>query len=324
MVNVLKLHLELFLDDLGSREKEILKKYARMERGITRDILVPDTMTLHALHYAIQKAFGWQNSHLHHFALPEECFRMATKDSFGIWTNLCGLYFRFPTEDMSDLFWDDDYDDWMNFNSWLRKKYRGPYRYGGTSENYLETQLEVRDFYRRFPKLEICRPWNEWRANYENKVEKIISPRDATIKEVFRSVIFEGQANALLERLSLREILCHADQIPDSVDPYSIAIHPLTDRLIYEYDYGDNWRVHISLVEHFDATPEQVEQVQAEKPVCVARDGINVMDDVGGVYSFCEFLERLHEGEPEEKEQLRQWVKMFDWTGRMTKPERIL
>lgn len=70
--------------------------------------------------------------------------------------------------------------------------------------------------------------------------------------------------------------------------------------------------------------PEEIFQVQAEKPVCVARDGINIMDDVGGVFGFCAFLEQLHEGEPEEREQLRQWARTFAWTGRAVKPEKIL
>lgn len=323
-INVLKLHLELYLDHPDPRKMEILKKYAKVEKGITRDVLVPDTMTLHALHYVIQKAFGWQNSHLHHFSLPEEIFQMCTKSAFGIWTKLCGVYFRFPIDDLSDLYWDDDYDGRISVNTWLKRKYCGPYLYEGSSENYLESQLEVRDFYRHFPKIEIHRPWNEWSDNYENKIEKIVDPKDATIEEVFRSILFESGANTILERLTLREILCPTDQVPESIDPYSVAVRQLTDRLVYEYDYGDGWVIHISLVDSTEATPEQTAQVQAEKPICVARDGINIMDDVGGVYGFCEFLEQLHEGEPEEREQLRQWSRMFAWTGRIIKPEKIL
>lgn len=323
-INVLKLHLELLLDHPDPREMGILKKYAKVEKGITRDVLVPDTMTLHALHYVIQKAFGWQNSHLHHFSLPDEVFQMCTKGSFGIWTKLCGVYFRFPMDDLSDLYWDDDYDGRISVNTWLKRKYCGPYRYEGSSENYLESQLEVRNFYRHFPKVEIYRPWDAWSDNYENKIEKIMDPKDATIEEVFRSIMFESGANTILERLTLGEILCPANQVPESIDPHSIAVRQLTDRLVYEYDYGDGWVIHISLVDSSDATLEQVKQVQAEKPVCVARDGINIMDDVGGVYGYCEFLEQLHEGEPEEREQLRQWARIFAWTGRAVKPEKIL
>lgn len=323
-VGVMRLHLELNLDDLSPREMEILQKYGKVEKGVMRDVLVPDTMTLHALHYVIQKVFGWQNSHLHHFSLPEEIFQMCTEGSFGIWTKLCGVYFRFPTDDLEDLYWDDDYDGRYSVNTWYKRKYCGPYRYEGNSEYYLESQLEVRDFYRRFKSLEILRPWNQWDGNEDSKIEKVIAPNEATIEEVFRSIIFEAPANSLLERLTLREVLCSADQIPSSIDPNSVATYPMTNRLVYEYDYGDGWVVNISLIEDSEIPEELCEQVQMEKPICAARDGINIMDDVGGVFGFCEFLEQLHEGDPEEREQLRQWAKMFAWTGRMTKPENML
>ena len=63
---VLKLHLELMYE-LEEAQREVLRKYGKVRERISRDILVPAEMPLHNLHYAIQKAFGWQNSHLHHF-----------------------------------------------------------------------------------------------------------------------------------------------------------------------------------------------------------------------------------------------------------------
>lgn len=323
-VNIIRLHLDLDLNRPSERDWHILRKYGKMEDGLTREILVPDTMTLHALHYVIQKVYGWQNSHLHHFSLPDDIFQLCTKNSFERWTKLCGVYFRFPSDDMEDLYWDDDYDGRISFNSWLRRKYTGPYTYGGNSENYLETQLEVRDFYRHFKLLEIHRPWREMDKDRSNMIEKVIDPRDATIEEVFCSIMFDSPANTMLERLTLRELLCDYSQIPKDIDPNSVAVRQITDRLVYEYDYGDGWTVYISLMDEGSPTQEQIEKIQAMKPVCTARDGINVLDDVGGITGFCDFLQTLHEGEPEEREQMRKWSKIFDWTGRMTKPERIL
>lgn len=98
----------------------------------------------------------------------------------------------------------------------------------------------------------------------------------------------------------------------------------MTNHLVYEYDYGDGWVVNISLVEDTEIPGNLCEQVQLEKPIYIVRDGINVMDDVGGIFGFCEFLKQLHEGEPEERDQLRQWTKMFAWAGRMAKPENML
>ena len=81
---VYHLHLELQERDGNSQrccgperyfapeEWEEFLRLAKAERGISRDILVPGDMNLHALHYAIQQAFGWQNSHLHRFLLGEE------------------------------------------------------------------------------------------------------------------------------------------------------------------------------------------------------------------------------------------------------------
>jgi len=45
---VLKLHLEL-VTDLDDYEQDILRKYGKVENGVTRDILVPGDMTLHGL-----------------------------------------------------------------------------------------------------------------------------------------------------------------------------------------------------------------------------------------------------------------------------------
>ena len=97
---VLKLHLELM--DFDEEELELLRKYGRAQNGISRDILVPAEMPLHNLHYAIQKAFGWQNSHLHQFRYEEELFDGLFNDRFITWMGFCGLYFRFPSDDVED------------------------------------------------------------------------------------------------------------------------------------------------------------------------------------------------------------------------------
>ena len=55
------------------------------------------------------RAFGWQNGHLHHFSLPEDVFAALTDNQFSTWAELAGVYFRFPTENYEDIYWDDDY-----------------------------------------------------------------------------------------------------------------------------------------------------------------------------------------------------------------------
>ena len=323
-VNVLKLRLKLDLDNPSLEARHILQKYGKVKSGITRDVLVPDIMTLHALHYVIQKVFGWQNSHLHHFSLPEDIFEMCTNGMFAQWGSLCGVYFRFPSDDYEDLYWDDDYEGRFSFNTWLKQKYCGPYRYDGISERYGECQLELEDFYRRHKTIEIRLPRDFWNDSNEPSVIRTLSPKEAALDDVFRSIIFESGANSLLERLTLKELLCPDNEIPLLIDSRTTVATPITNHLIYEYDYGDGWTVHISLIQDTEATEEQTAQVKALKPICVARDGINVLDDVGGIHGFCDFLQELHEGTPDQREELRQWSKIFSWTGRFTRPENIL
>lgn len=121
---MIRLHLELDAD-FTEDEKDIMHQYGAMQGGtISRDILVSDDLPLYALHYVIQRAFGWQNSHLHRFFLPDEVFEKVT-DSVERWMHQVGVIYRSPLMDESAEFWTDDYKG-GSFKNWLRKKYTGP------------------------------------------------------------------------------------------------------------------------------------------------------------------------------------------------------
>ena len=53
-------------------------------------------------------------------------------------------------------------------------------------------------------------------------------------------------------------------------------------------------------------------------------DGMDLVDDVGGIRGFCKFLETINGPDPEEKKSYKEWAKSLGWTGRMSKPENIL
>ena len=61
-----------------------------------------------------------------------------------------------------------------------------------------------------------------------------------------------------------------------------------------------------------------------DKPECIGVDGLPVMDDVGGPYGYINFLQELHEGEPEEREENKTWARGMGWTGRMSKAKSVL
>ena len=280
--SVFLLHLELVTGHMDEEERDILRKYGKALQGISRDILVRSDMTFHALHYAIQRAFGWENSHLHKFSFTTETFNLLTdgtpaEDSDMVpwfelydgslmkWAERCGTYFRFPTEDLDDLYWDDNYNGEVSIKSWLRRKYTRNYYYGGSSEHFVNARREALRFA------------EENRDRISNGI---------TIGQAGEDMIFEHDPNELLERLKLEEVLFPAgvkspdkeileaqdrarqalyektcgkytdegvpkklnrqlyyDDLPWCED--DVRVLPVTNELRYFYDYGDGWEVRI-------------------------------------------------------------------------------
>lgn len=398
--SVLQLHLELELGHPDENDRDLLRRYGKAQQGISRDILVRSDMTLHALHYAIQRAFGWENSHLHRFSFDTDTFNLLTGGTLGDdphktwtelydgpvlkWAELCGTYFRFPTDDLDDLYWDDDYNGEVSIKSWLRRKYTRNYYYGGDSEHFVIARREALRY-----------AWSHEEA-FKNGM---------TIADAGAKGLFEQEPNEILERLKLEEVLYPVgvkapdrtllesqlearralfkeangkynedgypllirkaytvfDEIPWSEDDKHVL--PVTNSLVYSYDYGDGWEVKITCTDGFytndryDDNPdgmvvalfddrrameemrvynirdERIEGEEAadiakvkvyDKPECIGLDGLPVMDDVGGPYGYIRFLQELHEGEPDEREDRKTWAKGMGWTGRMPKAKSVL
>ncbi len=366
---VLKLKLVLDMKYVDEDDMEVLRKYGKVEKGITREILVPAGITLHALNYAILRAFGWQNSHLHRFSLPKEVFQKMTggknkvdkhgfveyDGKFKDWVKLCGLYFRYPCEDFEDLYWDDDYEEGQSIKTWMRKKYTGPYRYKGEWEHYNNANA----------------------AANEDMIEHSLG--NVAIQEMMFD--YQGGMDELLERIPLIELM-----IPEGIkddpavydrikflvkqqeaDDKDHSVLPVAHELTYEYDYGDGWEVKITLEDCyytkniFDAQresglsgavvmPVSDKQVLADmtafnknnqklskamalkvatvamkkRPVCITLDGMSLMDDVGGIHGYIDFLRTIHGNDPDEREDMKSWGRWMGWTGRMNKPETLL
>lgn len=333
---VYKLHLEL---DTDYADMEVLKKWGKVKEGISRDILVPPAFTLHALHYAIQKCFGWENSHLHHFELPEEAVHALINHKFLDYLKYCGTYFRFPYGDdyvtMSDIYWDDDYEEGQSFKTWLKHKYNPPFTYGGSLELYSVAQQEARTFLRKNPVLRLGPSFDEYFKG--NRASKQVATEAASYEDMY--YYFESGIGELIERASVFEYM-----------------PSLAEELIYKYDYGDGWEVRITISDEYEATfvddmpvgfvdkdgvkvdtkGKEGEKSLAEKlyhvmhdqiPICIEADGLPVMDDVGGVHGYCDFLNGIHgKGSDlyDDAEESREWARSMGWTGRMSKAERIL
>lgn len=80
--------------------------------------------------------------------------------------------------------------------------------------------------------------------------------------------------------------------------------------LIYSYDYGDNWKVLITCEDTYHSEENGVwknrkgetesaldgfleDAISDYRPVCIRKDGIELVDDVGGIYGFCDMLRTI-------------------------------
>ncbi|OJF94710.1 hypothetical protein AX762_07410 [Alkalibacterium sp. 20] len=88
-------------------------------------------------------------------------------------------------------------------------------------------------------------------------------------------------------------------------------------------DYAD-------LLTDYSVTPKELEEASEtvmakHKPVCLARDGLSVMDDVGGLSGFANFLRAIYEGEDkEEAADYRSWAKSMGWKQTKVMPRKVL
>lgn len=406
----MQLHLELDLGYFAEEHKKVLRRYGRMKDGITRDFIVPGNMTLHGLHYAIMKAFGWQNSHLHSYVPYEDEFKKMTDGGLvKEWTRQVGMYFRFPSENYEDIYWDDDYEEGESFKTWLKSKYCGPYSYEGVGEHYIPAQIEVDRFRKDWPAIQkkttdqrtwnvymegqceemLERPmlwtvlktpaeqgdWDSWKQEKEAALKQVEKKRKDIIKK-YRQLTarmdqiveeagthFDEDGNPTIDMVpyfrEMEELDRELEMLCIEYNPEPI---PALSALCYRYDYGDGWEIKITCTNAWydktvyardeegdmlhdkngfvpekalfvDAFGQQIDgefldklrEIQRkEKLICIAWDGMSLVDDVGGVGGFCEFLETINGDDPEEKKSYKTWARSLGWTGRMPKPENML
>lgn len=211
------IRVELDFGKLISKDKQILEKYGNAKDGrIYRDFIIPPKFTLHQLNYVIQQAFGWQNCHSHNFSMKNSDFTKITKGMFKNWCDLCGIYFRYPDSDHEDLYWDDDFEEGMDYEEYFASKYIGPYEYRALGDYFLENQLKVKSFNDNNRMLPIIHPSSFYdyqeNKNLNNKItEKSIStikPLESTLDDLqVAGMIFEGKFESLIESLEVLNVL---------------------------------------------------------------------------------------------------------------------
>ncbi|MBR2258950.1 MAG: hypothetical protein IJ899_16810 [Blautia sp.] len=407
-MEVLRLHLELYDEYsdgvIENEDAKVFRTYGKVEFGnsISRDIIVPADIPLYALHYVIQRVFGWQNSHLRKFELPEDRFQIVTNGKTSMWSRMVGVLFRSPFMGEDDEFWADDYNG-GSFKNWMRKKYTGPYQSQCQGEGIFSCRQDMMkldmnaDYYVMY-----SRAYNRRTQKYDGEEyvlavspvhgtngEKRPEPRPWQGDDIpyrieivrFSEVpseglrrFFERNPETLLERLPINTVLaagkfslpenCTEEErkyideqmaesgdevyqqseeyitriISEQIDSPDMQVLPIpvTDVLLYTYDFGDNWKIRITasenctdLVESGRITQTGLDRANVKcrevyRPVLIARDGEMLVDDVGGIHGFADFLEKINPElkgmDPEEKEDARrekkeylEWAKSLGW-----------
>ena len=341
-------------DEYSTEETRVLKSYGNVQYGdtITRDVLIPGDMPLYAIHYMILAAFGFQNSHLHRFELPHRQFLNVTDNQAAKWAELVGVLFRSPWMDNADLYWSEDYEK-GSFRNWRRKKYTGPYVSLCHGEGIIQCKEDIKEIKKKvlrgkknismrelqdlfmeaginhlLERLEI----GEVLALHGKDLEDNLAEGEE-IPESFETFMDEDL------RYDIREILESGENSPLNQP----VIGTPTDALYYFYDFGDGWRIRITgsydvcdLVEAGRVTEHQIEEAMKKvyetwRPVCIAADGLPLVEDVGGLSGYTAFLRAIHPTEersywaehPEEqrpdngpyetKQESLAWAKGLGW-----------
>ena len=365
---VMRLRLEL--QGIGDEELAILRQYCGAKEGYSREILAPAEMTLHSLHYAIMRLFGWLNGHLHRFSLPQKSMDAFTHGKFCEYLRMVGLYFRSPVDiEGQDIFWDEDYEGEASFRNWLRRKYTAPFHFLGVSEQFMAARRTVGIFIRENRTLQVI-PYGDGRqSGYVRKqleeikldeadtsldgglgdlverltLEDILSEHPATkdtVSQLCReaAVFCERNVKALDEavekilKMKVSEAIAHR-LMANAMLPLNPKVLPLTDRLNYEFDFGDGWEISIALCDVYDSDQAGDEKMSAQvkqvmetgRPLCIAMDGnLPLVQDVGGLHGYCDFLKTINGEDADARQDMLEWARGLGWTGRKQTAERLL
>lgn len=398
--------------DLDDKEREDLFRMGKAANGFSRDVLVSGAMTLHAMHYMIQKLFGWQNCHLHRFSLSDDDFEQITESKVKGWADLCGSLLRFPDGDFYDACWDDDYQEGISVKSWYRRKYNGGYSTRAVGDNWLYNRRQIEEFRKDCRENERFRdestggpitedtllkdvniyfeePYNtlmesltvgdifvswtnsmwsgrdgrhldRWKKGQREGLERMEKAVRETLNDedlnaadnIFDELKRWRESRSILDRYMYTdrsEIRRQTGEDPETAEAYhdnmirsyetsllmlgcKVPNEPYFRGIYYNYDFGDEWCIRITCEDIFTDIQEITygpderlkEIINKNKPLCIAADGMNLVDDCGGIYGFLRMLRTINGSDREEAREMKEWARSLGWTGRIYKPENML
>ena len=296
------LHIEL--------DEEVKKEYRRLcgiryGKSFSRDILVPYILPLHNLHYAINQAFGFNNSHEHEYALLYKDLQWVTENSVDQWKKLIGLVFRNPFRDKSLDHWDDDYKGGSP-KKWMRSKYTGP------SYRFLHQES-----YRYI--VEALRQYTIQASEMNELMDEVDNPFEVNeTLPVYNIFQVENGMDLMIEEFNedLQESMEEAKKYADNDPASQPDVTGFVKQLLYTYD--TDWKFTITVkadAEYLLHTARVNERELKEaiakvctyvRPVMISGDGDQLMDDCGGVEGYIRMIREMEKGNEEVLSRIRE------------------
>lgn len=285
--------VKVSLMNVNTREKLILKRLGGVTgQTVSREIVIPDDMPLWALHYAITASFGLLNAHTHCFELTEKDYEKMTGGSSLKWAELSGKLFRNPYMSDASRRWADSSSADSSLQSWRRKKYTGPYKYHGKEEDaascrkvassFSEDDSQLVAVYRTSGTLEtlsyVCRLENY--KPYSGGKERTETLRFNALSVQQLGALFEDSCFEIIEKMSVKDF-----------------ISQWANRIVYKYRSSDNWTFLLEFTGDEPPKDARVKCLETHRPVMITSDGLNLVEDIGGVHGYCQFLLSLYGSE---------------------------
>lgn len=305
------LHIELN-DEVPEEYRELCG--IKYDKSISRDIVLPMSIPLHNLHYAINQAFGFTNSHLHEYQLCEKDLKWITAGKAENWKKLIGLVFKNPMRDEDIDFWDDDYESGSP-KKWMQSKYTGPNYAKIYEEGYRYISREVEDLEVSATNIDELHGYgkNPFAINETLGIQNILELNP------------EGKMSFDEYYEELNDCIIDASTYPDTTIQSQPWVPGFAEKLYYTYDFGDNW--HFTITPKFDVeylkdrvTEKDVKDTIKKvctlaRPVILAADGYPLVDDCNGLIGYIDTLKEIKEGDKESK----RWIEGMGWKKKIDK-----
>ena len=311
------LYLEIDNERFFTRETNILKQYVNAKYGYTILLgkIMLRNMNLIALHYMLQRLFGWFNKYLFSIRLPDKAIDFFTEDdtyklfiSFlnpltGDFEDKLCILCKNPYPNIADE------EDFIRIGDWLSNKCTmgGKYQYDMIMVDYMSNDIIPNN---REEDEKTCKNLN--RLLEKLKVSLVLAHEGYD----FRNNFFYLFYRLLVEYVRLKK--------RDSNNEMQPNIIPIAYELIYEYDFNQKWRVNITmpkdrseLVKNNSAPYEKIEEAKGKvresyRPYCIYKDGVNVMDYILNLPGFCCFLSMIFEDDEFEKRRNAKFSRRSD------------